>query len=91
MRLFFTLQTLWLLRSIVLAFSTRPDIKLKLKPMIEEALESINFFINEHSPSYEVMYDAASVDYEVLYASSMTLAAICQVHPQLPRDKVFFS
>ncbi|KAK1394842.1 hypothetical protein POM88_013898 [Heracleum sosnowskyi] len=79
-------QVLWFLRSIVLAFSNRPDIK--IKPMIEETLESITCFINEHSPDGEVLCSDDSVDYKVLWASSMTLAAICQVHPQLPSDKL---
>ncbi|KAK1393602.1 hypothetical protein POM88_012658 [Heracleum sosnowskyi] len=45
-------QVLWFLRSIVLAFSNGPDIK--IKPMIEETLESITFLINEHSPDGEL-------------------------------------
>lgn len=78
-------KVLWLMRSIVLAFSNRPDIK--IKDMIEEALESMTSIITEHSPDCEVLY-GDSVDYKVLSTGSVTLAAICQVHPQLPRDKL---
>ncbi|KAK1394340.1 hypothetical protein POM88_013396 [Heracleum sosnowskyi] len=80
------LHALWLLRSIVLAFSSRPDIK--IKPMIEETLESITCFINEYSPDCEVLCSADSVVYKVLSTGSITLAAICQVYPQLPSDKL---
>ncbi|KAK1394349.1 hypothetical protein POM88_013405 [Heracleum sosnowskyi] len=82
-------QALWLLRSIVLAFSSRPDIK--IKPMIEESLESMTYFVIDHSPDGELLYNAVSFDEKVLFTSSMTLAAICQVHPQLPRDKLVWA
>ena len=72
MILFLTFKTLWCLRSIVLAFSNRPDIN--IKSMIEESLESTTSFIIKHSLNGEVFYN---VDYKVLLTSSMTLAAFC--------------
>lgn len=58
--------------------------------MIEETLESIVHFISEHCPDNQVSCSEDSIDYKVLRGWSVTLTAVCQVHPQLPLDKVSY-
>ncbi|WOH07596.1 hypothetical protein DCAR_0727028 [Daucus carota subsp. sativus] len=59
----------------------------KIKIMIEETLESIVHFFSEHFHDNQVSCSEDSIDYKVLRGGSVTLAAVCQVHPQLPLDK----
>lgn len=66
-------EAFWLLRTIALGIPDHPEIK----NIIEEAFMPLISFFTDGPSSHESFH-----------IGSLTLAAICQVHPHLPHDKL---